>query len=214
MLYLQEILGQVVLSFLFIRLTVAAATSGRFIDPPDKSDTFDTGPASTYTRGEVVQVTWQTNLSRIALTLWHSTSKDFEYLGKATENIPNTNSYPWLVDTKEDISENSFYFAIYDPGNTTVALSSKNFNIMDAPSASTGATVLSASVPTSIITMSASPTTMVLTSTYSVNQESSTATVTNTGISQGTKTGMSVGIGIGIGVPVLLAVGIYLGVVG
>ena len=79
MLYLQEILGQVVLSFLFIRLTVAAATSGHFIDPPDR---FGPTPASTYTRGEVVQITWQTNLSRIVLTLWHTTSNDFEYLGE------------------------------------------------------------------------------------------------------------------------------------
>ena len=82
MLYLQEILGQVALSFLFIRLTVAAAaaTSDHFINPPDDTDL--TAPESTFTRGSVVQLSWQTNLTRIALTLWHSTSDLFEYLGE------------------------------------------------------------------------------------------------------------------------------------
>ena len=81
MLYLQEILFQVALSFLFIRLTVAAAaTSDHFINPP--ADTDLTAPESTFTRGSVVQLSWQTNLTRIALTLWHSTSDLFEYLGE------------------------------------------------------------------------------------------------------------------------------------
>ena len=78
MLYLQGILAQVILSFLFIRLTEGQATSERFIDPP--ADT-DNARALTYTRGALVQIVWQTDLERIALTLWHSTSEPFEYLG-------------------------------------------------------------------------------------------------------------------------------------
>ena len=81
MLYLQEILRQVALLILFIRLTVAAAaTSDHFINPPD--DTNLTAPESTFTLGSLVQLSWQTNLTRIALTLWHSTSDLFEYLGE------------------------------------------------------------------------------------------------------------------------------------
>ena len=80
MLYLQEILGQVVLLFLFIQFPVAAAaTSDHFINPPDSTDD---ARVSTFTRGSVVQLTWQTDLDQIALTLFHSSTMVFEYLGK------------------------------------------------------------------------------------------------------------------------------------
>ncbi|MCJ1262317.1 hypothetical protein MMC22_002187 [Lobaria immixta] len=137
MLYLQKILGQVVLSFLFIRFTVtAAATSDHFINPPAYTNW--TAPESTFTRGSLVQLNWLTNLTRIALTLRHSTSSDFEYLGNnatvpATANISNTdNSYLWLVDTKADISD-PFFLAIFDPGHRTSAFRSQNFTIINAP---------------------------------------------------------------------------------
>ncbi|MCJ1262313.1 hypothetical protein MMC22_002183 [Lobaria immixta] len=220
MLYLQGILAQVILSYLFIRLTEGAAASERFIDPPDD---IDNARGLTYTRGALVQIVWQTDLDRIALTLWHSASAPFEYLGHlggvGSRNVSNRNSYPWLVDTKEDISINTFFFRIFHPGNKTSAFQSRTFKIIDAPSGSTGTATAFSAASVSKFIISTSPTSLIITSTYSLNHESSTAIITNSGIStatatnsrisQSAKTGL--GVGIGIGIPLLLAMGIYLG---
>lgn len=77
MLLFRGILGQVFLS-LFIRSKAAARASERFTNPaPGALDL-------TYTRGSIIQITWQTDLERIALTLFHGTGTeaDLEYLRK------------------------------------------------------------------------------------------------------------------------------------
>lgn len=70
MLLFQDLLGRVFLSFLFIRLTTAEG----FTNPPKTTSDL------TYTSGNIIQITWQSDLERIALTLWHVGSDVFEYL--------------------------------------------------------------------------------------------------------------------------------------
>lgn len=76
MLLFQDLLGRVFLSFLFIRLITAEG----FTNP---SSNTVTNSDSAFTSGDIIQITWQTDLARIALTLWHVGSSDFEYLGES-----------------------------------------------------------------------------------------------------------------------------------
>lgn len=50
--------------------------SNRFTNPDPESE-------SIYTLGSVIEITWETDLERIALTLWHLNRTDFEYLRKS-----------------------------------------------------------------------------------------------------------------------------------
>lgn len=115
MLLFQDILGQVflLLSFL-IGLSMAAAPLEKFTNPPLSDSVL------TYTRGSIIQITWETHLKRIALTLWHVDGNDLEYLRKSllyeilyircrhiklsnqflpadSINVTSTGSYPWSV---------------------------------------------------------------------------------------------------------------------
>lgn len=74
MLLSKEILGHVILSLSFlIGLSWAAEN---FTNPPP-------GSSATYTRGSIIQITWETHLKRIALTLWSEESDNLEYLRKS-----------------------------------------------------------------------------------------------------------------------------------
>ncbi|MCJ1467047.1 hypothetical protein MMC07_005669 [Pseudocyphellaria aurata] len=210
MLRFQDSLWHVLIWITFVRLT-AAATSGHFTNPPVD------GSRSTYTRGDLVQITWQTDLERIALTLWHLNGTDFEYLPDSG-NVVNTGSYPWQVGSSKDISKSVFYFIIYNPGDTTPAFTSTQFRIIEPPSSSTSTSASSSSASSSSASSSSASSTFV-TSTSQIStapasaqtsrSESPTAIATSSGLSAGTKTG--IGVGIGIGIPLLLAVGIFIG---
>lgn len=82
MLLFQAILGQVfLLSSFLIGLSMAAAQLEMFTNPPGS-------PLSTsgvtYTRGSLIQITWETHLKQVALTLWHQGDEhDLEYLRKS-----------------------------------------------------------------------------------------------------------------------------------
>lgn len=81
MLFFQEIFGHCLLPFLFIRLTVAVGASERFTNPPDGASDL------TYTLGSIIQITWQTELERIALTLFHEDGTSLEYLRKSFQDL-------------------------------------------------------------------------------------------------------------------------------
>ncbi|MCJ1422863.1 hypothetical protein MMC29_000743 [Sticta canariensis] len=189
------------------------------------------GSESTYTRGSLIQITWETDLERIALTLWHVNRNDFEYLPDSI-NVTNTNSYPWSVGnvqksdssrsvgSETDPSDQAF-LVIFEPGNISPAFSSSTFRIIDPISASagatassssssafTGTTISSSSVLASTVIISSSPTTLIVNFTQSSNPNSSTTISSHSGMSRSAKAGIAVGIGIGI--PLLLAMGIYL----
>lgn len=72
------LLEQFFWSLLCIWLTAAAVASEGFIEPPPPDDSPDLG----YIFGTTLLITWQTNLSSIALTLFHEpgTNIPFEYL--------------------------------------------------------------------------------------------------------------------------------------
>lgn len=74
MLFFPRALDEIIVPLLFICLTAAAATSDHFTNPPDGA----TGLA--YTRGSILEVTWETNLPRIALTLWRVEAGTYSYL--------------------------------------------------------------------------------------------------------------------------------------
>lgn len=81
MLFFQEIFGQGLLPFLFIRLTVAVGASERFTNPPNDAS------GLTFTLGSLIQITWQTDLERIALTLFHVDGAGLEYLRKSFQDL-------------------------------------------------------------------------------------------------------------------------------
>lgn len=154
---------------------------GEFTTPPDVLLDL------TYQRGSLIQLAWNSTLRRVALTLWHESGNDFEYLRESfprkhrrsptnsfdydrlanSKNITNTNSYPWMVGSSKDISSNTFRFIIYDPGNTTLALESNTFQITD--------TFYSASA-TQVTSSTSISTATVVTTTSSISPNSATPT--------------------------------------
>ncbi|MCJ1422862.1 hypothetical protein MMC29_000742 [Sticta canariensis] len=220
MLLFQAILGQVVLLLSFlIGLSLAAAPLEMFTNPP-------TGATGlTYTRGSIIQITFETHLRRIALTLWYGDGTDLEYLPDSI-NITNTGSYPWsvgsvitsrsspTVTSETDIADKVYYFGIFDPGNTTAAFLSGRFRIVDPPSASSSTYSTSSSSSSTSASSPSSPASNIATSTQTVismpssSQDPSTATNTNSGVRQNPKTGFGRGIGVAVGIPLILAMGI------
>lgn len=69
--------GQVLLSVLFIRLTAVAGASERFTNPPENAKDL------TYVLGSNIQITWQTDLEFVALTLFQTDENGLEYLRKS-----------------------------------------------------------------------------------------------------------------------------------
>ncbi|MCJ1483970.1 hypothetical protein MMC06_004138 [Schaereria dolodes] len=197
---------QLVYLFFYQLLTCLAAAQG------DSTDGFDSPPDGTgaynITEGSSFQIEWHTELTFVALTLWHDGSNDYEYL---SGNITSKGIYTWLpVTSKYNISNNTFFFLVYNPGDTAPTFGSRQFNLTAALSSSssttttmsTTATISSSSsstagpVTTSAIPAASSPTTSVLPS-------------SSTGLSSSAKTGL--GVGIGVGVPLLIALGVFAG---
>ncbi|MCJ1268766.1 hypothetical protein MMC22_008654 [Lobaria immixta] len=211
MLFFPRALGEIIVPFLSICLIAAAATSDHFTNPPDGA----TGLA--YTRGSILEVTWETDLPRISLTLWHMKANKYQYLPAGTldtDNVTNTNFWPWTVDfdSNFNISNETFFFGLYDPCCESTVFESTNFKIIE-PSTLTSTTASpssssSSSSSASTVITTTSPTSLMIATTPSSNSASSTA-ATNSRMSQSVKTGL--GVGLGIGIPLSLAVGIYLG---
>ena len=67
-----------VLFHLITGLTAGQSFSSEgFDNPPDGVEDLS------YPLGQLIQVTWHSNLERIALTLWHTGGDDYEYLRKS-----------------------------------------------------------------------------------------------------------------------------------
>lgn len=117
-----------------------------------------------------------------------------------SSNISNTGVYPWLVqvDASNNLSNTSFFFEIYKPGDTTPEFASSYFNITVSSSITTTTTTTTA---TSTHTSSLS------TSTQSANPTQSAVPIS--GLGSGAKAG--IGVGVVLSVLLLIALGIFAG---